>query len=71
MNNAILFIYWLLRVQNFQASVLSGIRWAIQGHWTVLSELQLLALGQDKLQKQEKPLTTSFIKAILPMVKDK
>lgn len=38
----------------------------------VLSELQLLALGQDKLQKQEKPWTMSFIKqAALPLVKDK
>lgn len=37
----------------------------------VFSDLQLLALGQDKLQRQEEPLTMSFInQAKLPTVKD-
>ena len=37
----------------------------------VFSDLQLLALGQGKLWRQEKPLTMPFInQATLPVVKD-
>ena len=43
----------------------------MQNLW--FTELQLLALGQHKLQEQEEPLTMSFSKqqAMLPMVREK